>query len=406
MIKRQNNNSGLLLLSFIFSPLLAAIMILIQVHSRKKCSLFLLALFMGFISTYYFPIGDQFRWLNDLIYYRKASFSNAFDFSDIYIFRDFNLVSFFVYLSAKIGFSLEIIRCIIVTICYVLMFDIFKRINNSGLFENHSSSYRFISFLLLFFAVPYFLVCYGFRTGIGAALFMYGFYLLVYEKRKESVIYLLLSVSCHIFYILWIFFLLMAYIIPKKIGRGLFIISLILILLASTTILFDYFYEKNELLDALMDDYVYRSRDNVDRHDLIISIIAYWGLSVITFFFIFIRNSKARVADNFIYIVFLSIALFFPFQVLLQRSLAAFVPIIVVYFTIYRDTINAKYLAAKLLLICLMFGFFTPFWRQRDMYSVSGLSNVLIYPAPVYLFHTYESEALRMVDSEGTLKTN
>ena len=406
MATRLNNTQINTLCVFIvsfFSPFLGALLVLIQISKRKKSPVFFLALFMGVLSMYYYPIGDQYRWMYDVIEFRKQELHQAFDFSSIYIFRDFNLVSFLVFIFAKLGFTLEIIRCFFVTGCYLLLLNVFFKIDSRGFFSNRSSRYRFASFMLLFMSVPYFLICYGFRTGIGASIFSYGFYLTIFEKKKLGYFIITLAGFCHVFFFMWVAFLCFAFVLPNRTNKFVFVFGALCMLVVSSAFM-DYFYDRNLFLNAIMDDYIYTTKSYENAYDTIVSIIAYWGLTAFVFYFVFFQKASGGVALNFLFIVFVSLSLFIPYQTLLQRSLASVIPLAAIYYVFNRESIHVPKIAAIAISFCLLFGFLTPFWRQRDMYRESHVEKVFVYPLPAYLFHTYENEARYKVDIDGSLK--
>ena len=74
---------------------------------------------------------------------------------------------------------------------------------------NCNSDICFLSFLVIFFSAPYFIICSGFRTGFGACILSVGVYCLYSLKKRIGL--LLVLVSCLIHYMYFIYFGLMLF---------------------------------------------------------------------------------------------------------------------------------------------------------------------------------------------------
>ena len=68
---------------FFILPFISIPILLIEIYNGRKYALYLLAIFMGVLSMFYFPSGDQYRYMQDLLLYRGASFEDVFDFSEV-----------------------------------------------------------------------------------------------------------------------------------------------------------------------------------------------------------------------------------------------------------------------------------------------------------------------------------
>ena len=162
---------------FIIFPFFSLPILFCEIYNGKKYPLVLLAIFMGGLSMFYFPYGDQYRYFTQLEIFKYLSFDEIFDFESILIFKELNIVNILIFVAAKIGLNLEIVRFLLTFTSCILLFNIFINLRELRQIP-HSKILSLLTFVVLFLSVPYYLINYGFRTGFGACLLTYGIYLI------------------------------------------------------------------------------------------------------------------------------------------------------------------------------------------------------------------------------------
>lgn len=189
-------------LVFFVCPFLALPLVLVEIYNEKRYAFYLLAIFTGLLSMYYFPQGDQYRYWLDLHNFKYETWNEAFDFSQILIYRNLNLINIFIFICSRCDFiTLEIIRFILVSGCAGLMFSMYLEISAKYKNLGYNRNKRFCMFIALALSIPYYGISYGFRTGVGSCFITYAVYCLFNHKQKTGILFMILAGLTHYFYI-------------------------------------------------------------------------------------------------------------------------------------------------------------------------------------------------------------
>lgn len=402
MIKSK---SILVITLFIICPFLSLPFVFIEIYNKKKYAIYLLALFMGLISMYYFPWGDQYSYFNDLEACRFMTFDEKFDFSSIMIVRELNLINIFIFCAAKIGLNLEIIRFLLTIIGTSLIFSIFVDLDNNGQTPN-KLHYRFILFVILWLSVPYYLITYGFRNGFGACIVLYGVYrMYVKNEPLKGLFCFLLAVFVHYSYIIHTLIFIFIFYFKGDFSVKKTLVCAILMYLLSMT-LFSFLYGYIPFLDTIMDFYVYGDRYGAGSYDWSSSASKeLWlngVLNTLVMFLISFKLNMKHKLKNLVFSLFILCSFSLSFPVLFQRVIRTLVPILALYL-IFNYKKSTVYKAKYIVVIVLLLAFIYPFILHREKYAYAHFEKILYYPLPMILSNHYDSTMIdSRVDSMGS----
>lgn len=402
---RKNMSRLLLLLLFVFNPFIAMPFVLREIYYRKKYAQILLAIFMGCISMFYYPYGDSYRYMEQLDQFRYLSFDEIFDFDSVMIIRIFNLVNILMWIGARIGFTLELFRATLVFISFLLMYSVYNDIdgkNNSS----QSLQARFIFFLIFTLSIPLYYITYGFRTGFGTCLFVYGLYQLMSSKQKiKGIVFIALAAFTHFYFIL--FALILAVASSRISGKR--VMYILIIASIGQMYIFNILYGKIEFLTRIMDSYIYGDYGNDFTWTLVglVYLMLRNGFALMFAYYVFFHLNKGKpspnikLLQNILYICFGLLICSMSFKTIMERSIIIVTLLIAVYLVINSPRI--KILCAKIWLWLLCIGFIMPYIVARDKYREARLERMTYYSLPQMLLNTYPPEEVnKHVDIDGT----
>jgi len=397
---KKFNLGPIVILLFILAPTISIPFILIEIYNKKKYPLLLLAIYMGLLSMFYYPWGDQYRYLNYIETYRHLNFNELFDFSKVLIFRDLNCVNLFLFIAAKSGFSLELFRFSLVVISYILIFDIFNDFDKDSNSIIISYNKRFIIFLYLYLSVPFYHICYGFRTGLAICLFAYGVYKLETNKQNGYA-FILLSCLTHYFFLAESIIYLISTKLRRNISkRNIVMIGGILIVILFFTL--NYIYGKNAFIDIIIDTYIngeHGIESNKSIKD-IFSTLLLNGILVIALYVIFLTYNYNNRLSNLLYLNLCILIISIPLPTINERFLAISVILIILYFYITNKhiLINKRIILLPLLIISLIY----PYWKHRDIYALTKIEEIIYKPLPLIIQHQVDiDEVNKYINSDG-----
>lgn len=401
-LKEKSCIPCLIIGTFILFPFLMLPFIFMEIYNGRRYPLVLLAIFMGCLSMFYYPSGDQFRYFNDLNAYRFLSFNDVFHIDSPLFVVEFNLINILLFALAKININLELFRWLMVFIVYIITFWIFIDICNR---HQLSRNTRFIVFLLLYLATPLYLTTYGFRTGVGACFMTLGVYLLCVKSSKIGYFYLLMASITHVFFLLHSIFIPILMWTRYYMSRRLFLLVM-LVVSVSTIFIIDFLYGRWLFLDLLFDSYVYGEfgRDYVWDSFMIRDVVLNGGIPFIFSGILFLLTKPRNKMANIIYCILLIFIISLPYYTFIHRVIRSSLLLVVVYLCLHiEQKFVMKYY--NILAIWLFISFLVPFWNNRYQYKHAQLEKVAYYPLPMLLLNTYEKDDInKKVDYDGEFR--
>lgn len=376
---------------FIICPFLSLPAIFAEIYNGRKYPMIYLAIFMGLLSMFYFPFEDQYRYLMNLEYCKYLSFEEKFDFGSLMIVRELNLVYLVVFFAAKLNLTLEHVRFAFTLISCLLVFNIFLNVETTLYFQNKKQ--RLIAFLIILFSIPYFLICYGFRTGFGACLFTYAVYLIyIRNKLKQGIIFLLLATFTHFFFIIHLIICIIVYYTKYYISYKQTIVISVFFFLLSMSI-FSTMYGNIPFLDELMDSYVYGEKYGYGLSYLLSTKILWFnGIIYTTFlFYVFIRLRHKGRFENLLYVLLIITIFSIPYSTLFQRIIRSQFIVIALYLLYHFN----NRIVLKRIPIILIFAFIASTYHIfsfRSQYKIARIDKILYSPFPCLINNHYDLE--------------
>lgn len=393
-------------LLFILNPVIAVPILLIGIYNKRRYSQVYLAIFLGIVSMYYYPQGDQYRYLEDFMEYRNAVFSQLFNFDAIITIRNFNLITLTLFAASKLPFmTLELYRMLLVTLGSIIIFDLFDNIIMQ-IEPSPSPRVRFKLFVIVLLSIPVYYISQGFRSGLGAVFLSLGIYKLL-NNYKSGYIWMLISCLIHYSYLP----LSIIYIISSKLKWRLnnknfiiallFIISLLYLIIILT-------YNRFPFITMMLDIYIYGSYGSefIWNAYRLKEVLLINGIPVFLLYLLFISSKKDTNFrfTNILYVNLILLIVSLHFQAIFQRLGIVSILLLAIYAVrYYRYTHILKNYKAIVLSLCISVTF--PFFMHRYCYYHSNIETMFVSPLPIILKNTYDiSEVNCLLDENGVLK--
>lgn len=212
-LKRDIDNISLTVF-YILCPLLSLPWVIKKSYHGEKWSQLLLSIFIGLVCILAWPPqGDLYRHYVDYFQIKDKSLEYVFTyyFNGDYMFRISQL------LAGKLDLGFELVRLITITLSYYMLFNIYNKLKNHGIYQKFSVSF----FIVVILSVPFIYVLRGIRYGFSMMIISY--YILkrfvVGSKNWRDFILLLLALFTH-FGSLWIIlFCLSSPIVPNRVPK-------------------------------------------------------------------------------------------------------------------------------------------------------------------------------------------
>jgi hypothetical protein len=195
MKKKTIKQNILLIVLFIFQPLLWLIFGIAEIANNKRLAYIKLAILLGMFGYVLFPWGDGFE------RYKFFTKIGSMDHEEFLFFLFFQIDYFFYILSYIFNyFNLEYqyIQFFFVVSGYLLVFSLFRKNTFSS-----NVKLRIILFLLLMCLINFLALANNLRYALATIVFLYGIYdVIKYDKAVRGYIFILLSFSIHFYTIL------------------------------------------------------------------------------------------------------------------------------------------------------------------------------------------------------------
>lgn len=385
--------------TFLLYPLGSLPFLFIEMYNKRKYAFILLAIFMGLWSIFYYPFGDQYRYFNDYESYKYINLDEYFDWENPLITLRLNLVNLLLFFLAKLELNFEICRFLLVTWGYLLMFFILFKTDR---FKTDSYSKVFYLSIIMFLLVPFFWICFGFRTGTGATFFSYGIFLLLEKRNGWGILYIIVAALIHFMYILPLLLLLL----PRNIflSKKTICVIIFFVLLFNSFFLYIMNFLGNNILlmSSLIEGYIngeYGLEYNWYWFTYLLFICNCAPLLCLLYSFLK-KYSFSCYTTYLVYCIIL-ISLFLPFQAPLERYIVCSTLLFGVYYIIHPySTFHSQ-----ILILVLSVLFIQPFVLYRTAYQRSD-QKVILYGSVISLLkHHYEwKDVNKHVFDDGTYK--
>lgn len=387
-----------IIIFFFLFPFLSLPILFKEIYNGKNYPLILIAIFMGGLSMFYFPFGDQYRYFTDIETDKYLSFDEKFDFDSFMIFRELNIVNIMAFVYAKANLTVEILRFTLIFISCTLIFSVFVDLKQHYDLQK-SRNKLFVIFLILLLSVPYFLISYGLRNGFGSCILAYGVYeMFVKNKFKIGFFYFILATLVHYFFIIHTILFSLVYVTRIYLNRNSAIMLSILMYFCSMS-LFSILQGRLEFLDAILDSYVYGDKYGADSFNWFspkVKILWFNGIiNTVVLFYVFLKLNHKGKYENVVYILLILCIFTIPFTTFFQRTIRSSVPIIAIYLVLhykYKVVYKAKYLMLMFQLIAFLY----PFWIYRVQYKFARLDKIIYSSLPVILTNHYDEKTVSM----------
>ena len=379
--------------------------VFIEIYNKRNYAIYLLAIFMGLLSMFYFPWGDQYVYFNDLEACKYLSLNQKFDLTSLMIIRELNLINIFIFIAAKLGLTLEIVRFLLIVAGSSLVFSIFIDLDRNAKLPSNKT-YRFILFIIIWLSVPYYLITYGFRNGFGACILVYGIYLMyVKEEPLKGILCFFTACFIHYSFIIHIILFLFVYFYKGFLSFKITLFMSIVIYLLSMAF-FSLLYGYIPFLDTIMDFYVYGDKYGAGSYNWSSSASKeLWingVLNTVVMFFVCIRIKEKSRMTNIVLSLFMLCAFSLTFALLFQRVVRTLVPILAIYIILhYKYAIVKK--IKYVIVIVLSLAFLYPFILHREKYAYAHIEKITYLPLPMILHNHYDSTTINSrVDATGS----
>lgn len=392
---------------FIISPVLSLPILLIGAYNQKGYSYILISFFLGLISMYYYPQGDQFRYLEDFKVYSDTPLNELFDFNSLLTYRNLNLITISLFSASKVSwFTLELYRFFIVSLASWICIITFNKLMKIY-FPDITKSLRFKLFLLIILSIPVYYVSQGFRSGLGAVFICLGCVDLI-EKKKYGYIWFLVASFIHYSYLPISLLFIIGLNSKVRITNKNFLLFLFGILLC-VIILVYLLYSSVPFITMILNIYVFGSygSDFVWNAYRIKEIVLINGLPTIIMYWLFIKSKKDMLSfkfSNIMYINLILVILSLPFQAFTQR-LGIISVLLLSYYSVsyYKSMKLRKYY--QIIFLSLLVSVIYPFFMHRYCYKYAHFENFFVSPLPVILENSYSiQDAYILLDRDGILK--
>lgn len=393
------------ILLFVLMPFMSFYFVIAEVYNKRKYSYYLLFVLMGLFSMYYFPYQDQYRYMEGYLFLQDKNFSDIFIYDNIVLYF-LNLFDIFMFVFSKTGISYEIFRFIIVVLSYMLVFVTVKKTLKK---MNCNSDICFLSFLVIFFSVPYFIICSGFRTGFGACILSVGVYCLYSLKKRIGLLLVLVSCLIHYMYFIYFGLILFSFCVGRltKVKIVFFlIISLFLqclLLKISGSLDFEYLslIGNGDYSDYVQGEWGLNYGWNAKKF---ISIMAMSCFPLIVQVFFFRKMINDSGFSKLIFLNVLFYIIISPYRILLSRYSWSLILLINIYilYHIY-EYCRMKKMMLLIILTTLIISFSASWRVNRFSMPFSRQEELLYKPLPLLLMNSYslkEASIYLSVDGE------
>lgn len=383
-----NKLSILTVNTFLLSPILSIPFMALQLFKKNDNFITLLvSILIGFFSLKYIPSfsNDKTRYIE-----RSYQFSD-FNFSDLIFYLNTTnspdyLFDFYIYFFIQLGVDFKYFFLIVTSISTYLVFKAIKGIVGSSLGKKFI--YDNLSLIIVVSSFSLTNLLSGIRFFLAGSIFLWFIYYFYFEKKYFlSFLFMILALSTHFSYFLFIVATIIAFLIGQTEKKS--ISSLKIFLLLSSL----FFIIPRDIIEGLLtslylpteylykvDLYIADSREDTESSIILNFLKNMW----LYFSFVYLLFAKSKV-DYRIYtlmvVFFISISFLYSIPLVFNRYLGYYKIIFSIYLILKIINKEDSRVLATLLLISYLIGFLIEIFVFRINFfeSYSFSSFVTIY---------------------------
>jgi len=327
---------------FIASPFLTLPALLYGIYNKSRFSIFLLVLVFGFLSYLYIPhiSNDRARYFEMFFKFQRFNFSEFVAYLTAHNRPDF-ILHFLVYLTGKLGLSLQLLLFGVTSFTVGVCFYLFTKIT-----ENFDLTKRgfFLCFLMVLFSFSLDHLLSGTRFYFGTAWALLAFYNGLFQGNYlRAILFLIVALFTHFSTALFIPLYFILYYFPRNYNfyKFFFLTSFIAFLLPKDIIgsvlsLLDFSggYERKAELYLEQQDLIEQGITEGSSNYIIVYFFSI-AWSVFAYLYLIFTIKRKSLFRNIIFLFFAAINLFYPVTNVYSRYLIV-VKIIFVLLLIYE----------------------------------------------------------------------
>lgn len=382
----------------LISPLLSFPFIVYDVYRQRKSAVYMFAFFLGIVAFLTPPVGDLYRHTRDYFAITNISYDTF-----IQSLKDDMLVQVFAYFLAKNGLGYPLARLIYTIVEISILGCIFNDLVN----DEKNKNKRFSLFVVCICGFNFISAVLGVRSGLAMCFFLFGYHLL-YNKRNRivSVIFLVLAMYTHFFYVPLSVILLLLYYFSFHLSKAKFIflalITLGIGMMISSFLILKYWDTKAGYLEGQWGtEYL--------------SIASFKGMIyyyitrcwIIPLYVFFVFNKERTSLRTLIYIFSLAFLATLGFATISGRILGVLSVLLMFYYLQYYRNCSVKLARYILLGSVLYFGSNLYTYRNVIFFPSNNQYSEMWKPLPLVLQNDYSKEWIYLhINKDGSFKNS
>lgn len=380
------------------SPLLSFPFIVYDIYRQRKTAVYMLAFFLGIVAFLTPPVEDLYRHTRDYFAITNISYDTF-----IQSLKDDVLVQVFTYFLAKNEWGYPWARLIYTVVEISILGYIFSDLAN----DEKNKNKRFSLFVVCICGFKFIAAVLSVRYGLAVCLFLFGYHLL-YNKRNKivSMIFLVLAMSTHFFFVPLSVVLLLLYYFPFHLSKTKFIFLALITLgtgmMISSFLILKYWDTKAGYLEGMWGtDYF----STVSFKGMIYYYIKRCWIIPLYIFFVF--NKERTSQRTLIYIFSLAFLATSGFATISGRIIDVLSFLLILYYLQYYRDCSIKLARYILLGSVLYFG--SNLYMHRNIIFVPSNSHYseIWKPLPLVLQNDYSREWIYShINKDGSFKNN
>jgi hypothetical protein len=388
-------------LCFIFNPLLTLPLVFFGIYNKRNYAFLLLIIFLGLLGFLWPPSGDLYRIQNDFEVLKTYRISEVFSFN-----IDF-LYTYLMFFLGKTSLDFAYLRFLISIISYSLFFYVARDIitQNQNLSSNRYLS--FAAFLIIFLSLGFGGIITGVRFTFAFSIFIYGYYRLFYQGKKNGIAFLILSVTTHFSFLLLFVVLIINKIVKKYLNFSFFMFCAVLALIFSTNLVENIvdLLPVDESTKIYLKNYTtgHFALEEFQQKSMKFRISRLLGYIIIYPALVYIIFSRKRIYQ---YSVFIILFIFLLLQWNMNSSFSRYSYIAVSIFIIgflSSFELRNKYIITILFFTCLITYTASIYTVKRELF-LGNQYKLVLYPAPLIILNTYDQNWIqRNIGANGSI---
>lgn len=374
------------ILLFLLCPVLSFFHAIKSILYCNKNKLVYVSLFMALCAIISPPFADLSNHAAAFARFQSSFSSDDFIQTNGRDFVIYTLFNFF----AKNGVNFDLVRGILVFICYQISFSLFNRLTRERQDLQSDRFLFFCVFLCFFLSVPFLWIINGMRSATSDYIMIYAWMFACRKKVLPTILWAFIGVGTHFFSSIFIPFLFIPF-FNRTINKKIFIVLFFITLVLGYRFLGGLFEGGNNSdIGSMANSKLYLEALNYSKlsfNGLIALILERSPIIFLVFFSLF--SSKKwhnKNEQTFFYACILLINLCLTYFIPLQRISWLVAPIMIYLFI--KNFIFSKTWLLKLLIASLVLSQLAYIWGYREVF-INTPFYYLFFTAFFSLFHTY-----------------